>query len=39
MISAKKTKVNILKHGLKMVFLGGMAIVIGIIVGKFLRIK
>ena len=39
MISAKKTKVNILKHGLKMVFLGGMAIVIGIIVGKFLKIR
>jgi VIT1/CCC1 family predicted Fe2+/Mn2+ transporter len=39
MISAKKTRVNILKHGLKMVFLGGMAIVIGIIVGKFLKIR
>src|SRR5271157_1703904 len=37
-ISAKISKVNVLKHGLKMVFLGGAAIIIGAIVGKFIRI-
>lgn len=39
MISARKIKVNVLKHGLKMAFLGGMAIVIGIVVGKFIKIN
>jgi VIT1/CCC1 family predicted Fe2+/Mn2+ transporter len=38
MISAKKTKVKVLKSGFRMALLGGMAIVIGVIVGKFLKI-
>jgi VIT1/CCC1 family predicted Fe2+/Mn2+ transporter len=38
MVSAKKIKVGIMKHGLRMALLGGLAIVIGVIVGKFLKI-
>jgi VIT1/CCC1 family predicted Fe2+/Mn2+ transporter len=38
MLSAKQTKVNLIKHGLRMALLGGMAIVIGVVVGKFLKI-
>lgn len=37
MIAAKVSKVNVVKHALKMVFLGGAAIIIGVIVGKFVR--
>jgi VIT1/CCC1 family predicted Fe2+/Mn2+ transporter len=39
MISAKNTKVNVWKHGMRMALLGGMAIVIGVIVGKFLKVS
>ena len=38
MISAKVVKVNVLQHGVKMMLLGGAAIVIGILVGKFVRV-
>jgi VIT1/CCC1 family predicted Fe2+/Mn2+ transporter len=38
MISVSKTKVGILKSGFRMALLGGMAIIIGVIVGKFLKI-
>jgi VIT1/CCC1 family predicted Fe2+/Mn2+ transporter len=38
MIAAKISNVNIIKHGLKMVLLGGMAIIIGVFVGKFLKV-
>ncbi len=37
MVSAKIVKVDIVKHGLKMMLLGGAAIVIGILVGKFVK--
>lgn len=37
MISAKITKVNAVKHALKMMLLGGAAIIIGVIVGKFIK--
>ena len=38
-ISARITKVNIMSHGLRMVLLGGAAILIGIIVGRFVKIN
>lgn len=38
MISAKKTNVRILKSGFRMALLGGMAIIIGVVVGKFLKV-
>lgn len=38
-VSAKIVKVNILKHGIQMALLGSAAIVIGVIVGKFVRIN
>lgn len=34
---AKISKINPMKHGLKMIFLGGIAIFIGIIVGKIIK--
>jgi VIT1/CCC1 family predicted Fe2+/Mn2+ transporter len=37
MVSAKIVKVDIVKHGIKMMLLGGAAIVIGILVGKFVK--
>ena len=37
MIAAKVSKVSVVNHALKMVFLGGAAIVIGVIVGKFVK--
>ena len=37
MISARIVKVNVMSHAVKMMFLGGAAIVIGVIVGKFVR--
>jgi len=36
-VNAKIVQVHILKHALKMALLGGAAIVIGVIVGKFLK--
>ncbi len=36
-INAKIVKVNAINHGIKMMFLGGAAIVIGVIVGKFMK--
>jgi VIT1/CCC1 family predicted Fe2+/Mn2+ transporter len=38
MISANKKKVNTAKSGLRMALLGGMAIIMGVAVGKFLKI-
>lgn len=38
MISAEIVKVHALKHSLKMALLGGAAIVIGVIVGKFVKV-
>jgi VIT1/CCC1 family predicted Fe2+/Mn2+ transporter len=38
-ISAGKNKVNLLKSGLRMALLGGMAIILGVVVGKFLKIS
>ena len=38
-ISAGKNKVSILKSGLRMALLGGMAIIMGVVVGKFLKIN
>ncbi len=38
-INAKLSKVNVMKHSLKMVILGGSAIVIGVIVGKFIKVS
>ena len=37
MISAKIVKVNMLSHATKMMLLGGAAIVIGVLVGKFVK--
>ncbi len=37
MASAKIVKVNVLRHSVKMVLLGGAAILIGVIVGRFIR--
>ncbi|HUC31586.1 MAG TPA: VIT1/CCC1 transporter family protein [Candidatus Paceibacterota bacterium] len=37
MVSAKIVKVNMTSHALKMMLLGGAAIVIGVIVGKFIK--
>jgi len=37
MISARIVKVNMVSHALKMMLLGGAAIVIGVIVGKFIK--
>jgi VIT1/CCC1 family predicted Fe2+/Mn2+ transporter len=37
LVSAKVDKVNILKHAIKMALLGGAAIVIGVVVGKFIK--
>jgi len=37
MISAKIVRVKIVSHGVKMVLLGGAAIVIGVVVGKFVK--
>jgi len=36
-ISAKITNINVLKHSLKMIFLGGAAILMGVIVGKLVK--
>lgn len=36
-ISAKISNVSILKHGLKMIVLGGAAILVGVIVGKIVK--
>ncbi len=38
LVSAKIVKVHVWKHGLKMALLGGAAIVIGVVVGKFVKI-
>ena len=38
LISAKLVKVDMVKHGFKMALLGGLAIVIGVIVGKFIKV-
>ena len=38
MISAKIVKVNMVGHAVKMMVLGGAAIVIGVLVGKFVKI-
>ena len=35
--SAKVTNVRVLKHSLKMIFLGGAAILVGVIVGKIVK--
>lgn len=37
MISAKIVKVNMLSHATKMMLLGGAAIIIGVIVGRFVK--
>jgi VIT1/CCC1 family predicted Fe2+/Mn2+ transporter len=37
MISAKIVKVNMMSHAVKMMLLGGAAIVIGVLVGKFVK--
>lgn len=37
-LSAGVAKVNVLRHGLKMALLGGAAIIIGVIVGKLIKI-
>jgi VIT1/CCC1 family predicted Fe2+/Mn2+ transporter len=37
MVSAQITKVTVLSHALKMALLGGAAILIGVIVGKFIK--
>ena len=39
MISANKKNINILKSGFRMALLGGMAIVMGVAVGRFLKIS
>jgi len=36
-VSAKVTNVRVLKHSLKMIFLGGAAILVGVIVGKLVK--
>ncbi|MDR3519851.1 MAG: VIT1/CCC1 transporter family protein [Candidatus Pacebacteria bacterium] len=38
-MSASQKKVHILKSGLRMALLGGMAIIMGVVVGKFLNIS
>jgi len=38
-ISASKTKANILKSAIRMALLGGMAIIIGVVVGRFLKVS
>lgn len=37
-VSAKMSKISILKHGFNMAILGASAIVIGVLVGKFMRV-
>jgi VIT1/CCC1 family predicted Fe2+/Mn2+ transporter len=37
MISAKIVKVNMVSHAIKMMLLGGAAIIIGVVVGKFIK--
>ncbi len=37
LVSAKIVKVNMLKHSIRMALLGGMAIIIGVVVGKLVR--
>jgi VIT1/CCC1 family predicted Fe2+/Mn2+ transporter len=37
MIIAKIVKVNMMSHAVKMMLLGGAAIVIGVLVGKFVK--
>lgn len=37
LVSARIVKVHVLKHAIKMALLGGAAIVIGVIVGKFIK--
>ena len=39
MMSAGQKKIHILKSGFRMALLGGMAIVMGVVVGKFLKIN
>ncbi len=36
-VSARITKVSVMSHALKMALLGGVAILIGVIVGKFIK--
>ena len=36
-VSAKITNINVLKHSLKMILLGGAAILMGVIVGKLVK--
>lgn len=38
LVSARIVKVHVLKHAIKMALLGGAAIVIGVIVGKFIKV-
>jgi len=37
LVSAEMVKVNLVRHALKMMLLGGAAIIIGVIVGKFVK--
>jgi VIT1/CCC1 family predicted Fe2+/Mn2+ transporter len=37
LVSARIVKVNVWKHSVKMVLLGGAAIIIGVVVGRFIR--
>jgi len=38
-LSAKISKINLFKNGIKMLFMGGIALTVGVIIGKlFLRI-
>jgi VIT1/CCC1 family predicted Fe2+/Mn2+ transporter len=37
LVSARVDKVNVLKHAVKMALLGGAAIVIGVVVGRFIK--
>ena len=38
LISARLTKVNMMRHSLRMILLGGAAILIGVVVGKMIKI-
>ncbi len=38
-ITARISKVSLLRHGVRMVLLGGAAILIGVVVGKYLHIQ
>jgi predicted membrane protein (TIGR00267 family) len=39
LVSARIVRVNVLKHAVKMALLGGAAIVIGVVVGKFIKVS